>query len=206
MKDYQIINKIYESPNSLVYRAILKTNNQPIILKILKANYPTPSELTCYQQEYEITHSLNADSVVKAYDLQRHENSLIMFLEDFGGQSLKSLLTKGKLSLEDFLTIAIKITEGLAAVHKANIIHKDINPSNIVHNSQTGQLKIIDFGIATRLSKEFTAVLSPNQLQGTLAYIAPEQTGRMNRELDYRCDFYSLGVTLYEFLTHKLPF
>jgi predicted ATPase/GAF domain-containing protein len=206
MKDYQIINKIYESPNSLVYRAILKTNNQPIILKILKANYPTPSELTCYQQEYEITHSLNADSVVKAYDLQRHENSLIMFLEDFGGQSLKSLLTKGKLSLEDFLTIAIKITEGLAAVHKANIIHKDINPSNIVHNSQTGQLKIIDFGIATRLSKEFTAVLSPNQLQGTLAYIAPEQTGRMNRELDYRCDFYSLGVTLYELLTHKLPF
>jgi len=204
--DYQAIVKIYESANSLVYKGILKENNQPIILKILKENYPTPSELTRYQQEYEITRSLNVDSVVKAYDLQRHKNSLVMLLEDFGGQSLKSLLSETQLSLEDFLSIAIKITEGLAAIHQANIIHKDINPSNIVYNPQTKQLKIIDFGISSRLSQEFTTVLTPNQLEGTLAYIAPEQTGRMNRGVDYRSDFYSLGVTLYELLTNRLPF
>ena len=98
---------------------------------------------------------MNVESVVKAYDLQRHENSLVMLLEDFGGQSLKLLLSQGKLNLENFLTIAIKTTESLAAIHKANIIHKDINPSNIVYNPQTGQLKIIDFGISTRLSQEF---------------------------------------------------
>lgn len=204
--DYQTIVKIYESANSLVYQGILKKNNQPIILKILKKNYPTPSELTRYKQEYEITRSLNVDSIVKAYDLQRYNNSLVMILEDFGGKSLKSLLSENQLSLKDFLAIAIKITESLASVHQANIIHKDINPSNIVYNPQTGDLKIIDFGISSRLSKEFTTVLPPNQLEGTLAYIAPEQTGRMNRGVDYRSDFYSLGVTLYELLTRRLPF
>ncbi|NET14510.1 MAG: serine/threonine protein kinase, partial [Okeania sp. SIO1H6] len=206
MKDYEIIKKIYESSNSLVYRATLKPDNQSIILKILKENYPTASELTRYKQEYKITRSLNADSIIKAYDLQRYENSLVILLEDFGGQSLKSLLSQSQLNLENFLTIAIKTTESLAAIHKSNIIHKDINPSNIVYNPQTEQLKIIDFGISTRLSQEFLTVVPPNQLEGTLAYIAPEQTGRMNRGIDYRSDFYSLGVTFYELLTNQLPF
>ncbi|MDJ0533203.1 MAG: AAA family ATPase [Xenococcaceae cyanobacterium MO_207.B15] len=206
MQEYQIIEKIYESANSLVYRAILKPDNKPSILKILKENYPTPSELTRYKQEYEFTRSFNVDSIVKAYDLQRYENSLVMFLEDFGGQSLNYLLSQSQLSLEEFLTITIKTTESLAAIHTANIIHKDINPSNIVYNPQTGQLKIIDFGISTRLSQEFLTVCPPNQLEGTLAYIAPEQTGRMNRGIDYRSDFYSLGVTFYELLTNQLPF
>ena len=205
-KSYQIIDKIYESTNSLVYRATLNSGNQPIILKILKENYPTPAELNRYRQEYEITHSLSVESVIKAYKLQRYENSLVMFLEDFGGESLKVLLTQNTFDLEDFLAIAIKITEGLAEIHAANIIHKDINPSNLVYNSQTKQLKIIDFGISTRLSQEFPMLCSPNQLEGTLAYIAPEQTGRMNRGIDYRSDFYSLGVTFYELLTNTLPF
>ncbi|MEM9275572.1 MAG: AAA family ATPase, partial [Cyanobacteria bacterium P01_F01_bin.143] len=204
--DYQTIAKIYESDNSLVYKGILKENNQPIILKILKENYPTPSELTRYKQEYEITRSLDVDNIIKAYDLQRHKNSLVMLLEDFGGQSLKLLSSETQFSLEDFLRIAIKITEALAAIHQANIIHKDINPSNIVYNPQTRELKIIDFGISSRLAQEFTTVLPPNQLEGTLAYIAPEQTGRMNRGVDYRSDFYSLGATLYELLTKRFPF
>ena len=203
---YQIIERIYESANSLIYRGTLKTNNQPIILKILKENYPTPSELTRYKQEYEITRYLNLNGVIKAYELQRYENSLVMLLEDFGGQSLKLLLSQSQFSLEDFLTIAIKTTKSLAAIHSANIIHKDINPSNIVYNPQTRQLKIIDFGISSRLSQEFITVLPPHQLEGTLAYIAPEQTGRMNRGIDYRSDFYSLGVTFYELLSNKLPF
>ncbi|WP_305081054.1 AAA family ATPase [Okeania sp. KiyG1] len=197
---------MYESPNSLVYKATLKENNNPIILKILKENYPIPLELIRYKQEYEITRSLNVDSIIKAYDLQRYENSLVILLEDFGGQSLKLLISQSQLNLENFLTIAIKTTESLAAIHKSNIIHKDINPSNIVYNPQTKQLKIIDFGISTRLSQEFLTVVPPNQLEGTLAYIAPEQTGRMNRGIDYRSDFYSLGVTFYELLTNTVPF
>ena len=109
-------------------------------------------------------------------------------------------------SLPEFLNIAIKITEILGHIHSSNIIHKDINPSNIVFNPETGILKIIDFGISTQLSRENPTLKNPNVLEGTLAYMSPEQTGRMNRSLDYRTDFYSLGVTFYELLTGKLPF
>ena len=206
MTDYQIIQQIYESHNSLVYRAILQPDNQPIILKILKQTYPIPSELSRYKQEYEITRSLNVNGIIKAYDLKRYENSLVMFLEDFGATSLKLLMSEHQFTLKEFLTIAIKMTESLGAIHSANIIHKDINPSNIVYNPTTGQLKVIDFGISTRLSWENQTVHNLNQLEGTIAYISPEQTGRMNRAIDYRTDFYSLGVTFYELLTHQLPF
>lgn len=206
MKDYQIIQKIYESANSSVYRAIVKPENKPIILKILKENYPTPSELTRYKQEYEVTRSLNTDGVIKAYNLQRYENSLVMFLEDFGGESLKLLMPERQFTLKEFLYIAIKTTESLGAIHAANIIHKDINPSNIVYNPETEQLKVIDFGISTCLSRENQTVGNIERLEGTLAYISPEQTGRMNRGIDYRSDFYSLGATFYELLTNQLPF
>ncbi|MEG4330015.1 serine/threonine-protein kinase PknK, partial [Microcoleus sp. herbarium5] len=106
----------------------------------------------------------------------------------------------------EFLQIAIATTEILGQIHSANIIHKDINPSNIVYNPETEQLKIIDFGISTQLTRETPILKNPGLLEGTLAYISPEQTGRMNRTLDYRTDFYSLGVTFYELLTGKLPF
>ncbi|HEY9613635.1 trifunctional serine/threonine-protein kinase/ATP-binding protein/sensor histidine kinase [Allocoleopsis sp.] len=206
LTDYQIIAKIYESSNSLVYRAVRDRGNQPLILKILKQDYPTPAELTQYKQEYEITRSLNLDGVVKVYELRRYHNSLAMLLEDFGGDSLKSWITKRQFTLEEFLTIGINIAESLAAIHAANIIHKDINPSNIVYNPETGQLKLIDFGISTVLSRENPTLRNPDRIEGTLAYISPEQTGRMNRAIDYRTDFYSLGVTFYELLTHQLPF
>ncbi|HAG82258.1 MAG TPA: hypothetical protein DCL61_14090, partial [Cyanobacteria bacterium UBA12227] len=204
--NYQIIEQIHESQHSLVYRATLQPNNEPIIVKILKEKYPAPAELTRYKQEYELTRSLNVDSVIQAIDLQRYENSLAMLLEDFGGQSLNQLLKKQKLSLKECLKIAIQITEGLKNIHNNTILHKDINPSNLVYNPKTRQLKIIDFGIATRLSRENPTIRNPNRLEGTLAYISPEQTGRMNRGIDYRSDFYSFGVTFYELLTHQLPF
>ncbi|GAB4182454.1 MAG: hypothetical protein Fur006_18310 [Coleofasciculaceae cyanobacterium] len=204
--NYQINTKLYESSNSLIYQAIIPQNNQPIILKVLQQDYPTPAEITRYKQEYEITRSLNLEGVVKAYDLQRYQNSLVMLLEDFGGKSLKLLMAERQFTLEEFLVIAIKIAESLGAIHAANIIHKDINPSNIVYNPKTGQVKLIDFGISTILSKENPPLRNPDCIEGTLAYISPEQTGRMNRAIDYRTDLYSLGVSFYELLTHQLPF
>lgn len=201
-----VIALIYESTNSLVYRAIRESDNQPIILKVLKENYPTPQELARYRTEYEITKSLNLTGVVKVYDLQKYQNTLVMFLEDFGGESLKVWMQQRSLTLEEFLKIAIATTETLGQIHAANIIHKDINPSNLVYNPATGQLKIIDFGISTKLTRENPTLKNPNVLEGTLVYISPEQTGRMNRSLDYRTDFYSLGITFYELLTKKLPF
>ncbi|MEG4485236.1 AAA family ATPase [Microcoleus sp. D2_18a_B4] len=197
---------LYESVNSLIYRAIREAARQPIILKLLKENYPTPQELVRYRTEYRITQELKEAGVVRVYDLQKYQNSLVMFVEDFGGESLTIWMQQRKFTLEEFLQIAIATTEILGQIHSANIIHKDINPSNIVYNPETKQLKIIDFGISTQLTRETPTLKNPGVLEGTLAYISPEQTGRMNRTLDYRTDFYSLGITFYELLTGTLPF
>ncbi|MGB7709998.1 MAG: AAA family ATPase [Microcoleus sp.] len=208
---YQTIDQIYESDNSIVYRGIRQQDNLPVILKMLKQDYPTPAQLTHYRQEYEITRNLNLEGVIKAYSLEEYQRTLVIILEDFGGNSLKRLTNNSEqkqaiTSLNQFLDIAIQAADILAQIHAANVIHKDINPANLVWHSETKQLKIIDFGISTQFTRENPTLKNPNVLEGTLAYISPEQTGRMNRSLDYRTDFYSLGVTFYELLTGKLPF
>jgi serine/threonine protein kinase len=206
--NYQITKQIYESANSLVYRALRDKDNQAVILKVLKEDYPSPEELTRYRQEYDITRRLkDFDGIAKAYSLEKHQNTLVMYLEDFGGKSLKMWLDKpSTFTLDELLTLAIHATEILGQIHGKNIIHKDINPSNIVWNPDSGVLKIIDFGISTQFSKQHLTLKNPDVLEGTLAYMSPEQTGRMNRALDYHTDFYSLGVTFYELFTGKVPF
>lgn len=203
---YKIIESLDDNFNSTVYRAVRIKDNYPVILKILKPKYPTPQQLNRYRREYEITSLINSENVIKAYDLEAYENTLIMILEDFEGKNLSKICQNKPLPLTEFLTIAIAICQGLHHIHQAQIIHKDLNPSNILYNAQTQQLKIIDFGLATSLTQENTNLQNPHLLEGTLAYISPEQTGRMNRLLDYRTDFYSLGVTFYQLLTGKLPF
>jgi len=206
LPNYQIGSQIYESVNSLIYRGHRKKDNQPVILKMLKLDYPTPAELTRYRQEYEIMHDFDLAGVIKAYDIEKYQNTLVIILEDFGGESLKQVMAEQPLTLKAFLPIAILLSDSLGNIHAADIIHKDINPSNIVVNVDTKLLKIIDFGIASRLPRENSTLKNPEQLEGTLAYISPEQTGRINRSLDYRTDLYSLGVTFYELLTGTVPF
>ena len=203
---YQILAKIHESDNSVVYRGRKEEDNLPVVVKVIKGDYPTEEELARYKQEYDITKSLNLDGIVKVYSLEKYRNTHAMVLEDFGGESLKKIISSQDFTLLGFLNLGIKIAESLGEIHSANIIHKDINPSNIIVNPATGQVKIVDFSIATLLTKENPSVKNANILEGTLAYMSPEQTGRMNRYLDYRTDFYSLGVTFYELLTQQLPF
>ena len=203
---YAMYNQVYESPNSIVYRARRKDDDLPVILKILKEDYPTPQELGRYRQEYTITTGFESDGVIKTYSLEPYQHTLMMILEDFGAISLQQLLPVSGFPVRKWLAIAIRVAEIVGEVHAANVIHKDINPSNIVMNPDTSQIKLIDFGIATQLPRENPVIVHPNVLEGTLAYISPEQTGRMNRSLDYRTDLYSLGVTLYELLTGVLPF
>ncbi|MGF1933647.1 MAG: protein kinase domain-containing protein [Nostoc sp. ChiQUE02] len=204
--EYQIWTKIHESANSRVYRGIRERDHLPVIFKILKKDYPTPEEITRYKLEYEITRSLSLEGVIQAYSLQQYQSTFAIVLEDFGGESLTKIIATRSFSLIEFLKLAVQIAESISEIHTANIIHKDINPSNIVFNPETQQLKIIDFGISTVRSRETLTLKNPTVLEGTLAYISPEQTGRMNRSLDYRTDFYSLGVTFYQLLTHQLPF
>jgi|AGSF01.1.fsa_nt_gi Predicted ATPase len=201
-----VLALIYESSTSLVYRGRNELDNQPVIIKLIKEEYPTTEELNRYRREHEITANLNLEGVVKVYNLQPVRNSLAMILEDFGGESLRIFMASQKFTILGFLTTAIKVAETLGEIHANNVIHKDINPSNIVFNPATGQVKLIDFSISTASDPANIPNKNPNFLEGTLAYMSPEQTGRMNRVIDYRTDFYSLGITFYELLAGKLPF
>ena len=204
--DYEVLEKLYESNRSLVYRATGMAEPRSVILKLMQADYPTLEELGRYRLEYDILNRLSGDGIIQAYALAAHQNGLVLVLEDFWGESLKSVLRDRRLSLMSFLELAIALTDSLGRVHASDVIHKDINPANILLNPTSGQVKLIDFGNATVLSRENPTIRSPNVLEGTLPYLSPEQTGRMNRALDYRTDFYSLGATFYELLTGAPPF
>ncbi len=204
--NYQITQPLYDSDNTLVYRAIRLTDQLPVILKWPKTDTLSANQLARYEQEYELLQSLHLPNVIKVYGLEKWQGRWILIMEDMGGVSLKEWLTRRPFTLTEVLTLAIQIADGLGQLHALQIIHKDINPNNLIWNPTTGQLKFIDFGIATRLPRERLALQNPNQLEGTLPYLSPEQTGRMNRALDYRTDLYSLGVSLYELITGRLPF
>lgn len=204
--DYQIIEKLYQSNNSLVYRAKQLKNAQLVILKVLNQSYLSPEKIAQFKREYEIIRKLQLTGVVNAYSLENDRQQWMMVLEDFGGISLDRIIRNKPLSLTEFLPLAIQMANILYELHEQRIIHKDINPSNIVQNPTSKELKLIDFGISTILTRENPTFRNPNLLEGTLAYISPEQTGRMNRDIDYRTDFYSLGISFYELITGKLPF
>jgi predicted ATPase/signal transduction histidine kinase len=203
---FRVLDNLYESPRSLVYRAALVGDDQPLILKILKESYPHPDELTRYKQEFVVASRLTSDYVSRARELLPHGRSLMLVSEDFGAESLDKIVARRAFEPEEVVRLAIQLASALEDIHRADVIHKDIKPANLILNEKTGRLRVIDFGSSTVLSQEPASALISQSFEGTLAFISPEQTGRMNRQIDYRTDFYSLGVTLYQLLTGRLPF
>ncbi|ATB36882.1 hypothetical protein CYFUS_002297 [Cystobacter fuscus] len=206
MTGYFIQETLFTSTRSIVYRAMRTADARPVVLKVLNAQFPSTEHVARLHREYRLTRALAMDGVIQVLGLERFGTSMALILEDFGGQSLARLLGGRSLELPRLLRMAQRLADILGHVHQHQVIHKDINPSNIVWNPDTDELKLIDFGIATELVRETPVVLGAHVLEGTLPYMSPEATGRMNRAIDYRTDFYSLGVTLYELLTGKLPF
>ncbi|MUG98325.1 AAA family ATPase [Scytonema sp. UIC 10036] len=203
---YNLIEVLYDGTTTCVYRALREPEQTSVIVKTLKAEYPTIQQLTQLKHEYQILQSLDIQGIVKPLALENYQNGLALILTDLAGETLKNFINSQIVDLSNFLNIAIQLANILSQLHQNNIIHKDIKPQNILINLQTGQVKIIDFSISSCLSKESQNPSDPNLLEGTLAYMSPEQTGRMNRSIDYRSDFYSLGITFYEMLTGQLPF
>ena len=205
--NYQLKEKLYESNQTLVYTGKRLSDNLPVVLKILQGNFPSPEKIAHFQQEYEITKCLsNCNGVIQVFGLEKYQNELMIVMEDIGAISLADIISRQNLNIATFVNIAIRMSEILGEIHQRNIIHKDIKPHNIVYNTESGKLEIIDFGSASLLSRETANINMANSMEGTLAFISPEQTGRMNRMVDYRTDFYSLGVTFYRLVTGKLPF
>ncbi|MHC5598309.1 MAG: ATP-binding protein, partial [Nostoc sp.] len=207
---YRIYDLLYNGSRTLVYRGYGEIDSLPVVIKLLKNPYPSFSELLSFRNQYTIAKNLNSPLIIQTYSLEPYQNGYALVMEDFGGISLKDYFTSEQrqyiASGEEFLRIAIALCNTLDVLYRDRIIHKDIKPANILINPETKQVKLIDFSIASLLPRETQTLINPNVLEGTLAYISPEQTGRMNRGIDYRTDFYSLGVTFYELLTGELPF
>jgi PAS domain S-box-containing protein len=203
---YQIENQIYESANTIIFRGQRIKDMYPVTMKVLKREYPTSDEILRFENEFKILRSLDSEGVIKVINLEELSQRRAIIFEDFTGQPIRNFISDKGFPMGEFLHLAIQIAEVLGQIHDTNIIHKDISPSNILLNPKTGKIKIIDFGSSTSLSHEIPSVLAPNLLEGTLSYISPEQTGRMNRLIDYRTDFYSLGATFYHLIMGVPPF
>lgn len=204
--NYILNEKIHETRNSVIFRGNKETEDLPLIIKLLKTTNPTSSEVARFKQEYNLVRNLNIDNIIKIFDLVEYDNQYAIIEEDFGGVSLKDLLTRKELDLKSLLRVSSKVSETLGLIHKNNIVHLDIKPDNILINPEKGEVKIADFGISAVLTHANDELYNPDVIEGTLSYMSPEQTGRMNRGVDYRTDIYSLGATLYEMLTGEVPF
>ena len=200
--DYEIITKIQATGRKVIYRAVRKSDKIPVVAKVLISEHPTSEEIFYLQHEYEIAKKLELPGIVKPYNLVEYKNSIALIVEDFGGESLDRFLNQQKISLVTFCQIALQLVKILDEVHQSQIIHQDIKPTNIIINPQNLEVKITDFGIAIDAQES----QKPTSFAGTLAYMSPEQTGKLDIAVDYRSDFYSLGVTFYQMLTGKLPF
>ena len=203
---YRITKEIYRSLRTVVYQGIRQSDQKSVILKKLRKEYPSFGELIQFRNQYTITKNLINPGIVHSLSLESWHYGYVLVMEDFGGISLRDYTTTNTLSLSEKLAIAIQLADILHYLAQHRIVHKDIKPANILIYHLSKQVKLTDFSIASVLPKETQELKNPHVLEGTLAYLAPEQTGRMNRGIDYRTDFYGLGVTFYEFLSGELPF
>jgi serine/threonine protein kinase len=206
MTTYAIADTVAESQSTLVCRAHRRATGEPVVLKILKPAAGTKSKRARLRHEFDVLSRLSLPGIARANALEEGEQGTVLALGDIGGQSLDRLLARGPLAPVPALELALALTRAVASIHDRHIVHRDINPSHIIVNTATKQLNLIGFGLSQELPDQGVAALPCSSVEGTLAYVSPEQTGRMNRTVDYRTDLYTLGVTLYQMLTGRLPF
>ena len=203
---YNIIELLVATRGSILYRGRSEGHNNNVIIKVLKAESFIPSEIARFKREYEIIRQADIKGVVKTLDIIPLHRSFALILEDFDGISLNEYMKTRTITLTEFLKIGISLAETLGQLHQKNIIHKDIKPGNILIDRHGGMVKFTDFGVSTETTGEYAEIFHPDMIAGTLLYMSPEQTGRMNRSVDYRTDLYSLGATFYHMLTGSAPF
>ena len=204
--DFKNIKEIHHSKRTIIYSAEKTGTKQNCVIKIIKEEYPSSETVSRIQAEFDIAKNFPKGITVDYIELGMLQERPYIVMEDVHAVSLKIYTKENKIDINSFFKISIKTATALGKIHSQNIIHKDINSNNILINPETNDIYIIDFNIATKLNTETIQIKNPEKIEGTLEYISPEQTGRMNRSVDYRSDYYSLGITLYELLYNKLPF
>ena len=206
LSKYRLVEKLSENGVSFIFRAVRLEDNMAVVVKTRRDD-GSQKQLVDLEHEYAIIKRLeHCSGVIRAYAFERFDDHPVIILEDIGGESLEKMLEKRKPDLEQCLRIAINITSCISQIHSTGIIHRNLNPSNILVNGNSGQVKIIDFGLASETSNDGGPTKLSTGLVGALAYISPECTGRLNLKVDYRSDYYSLGITLYDLFTGRLPF
>ncbi|WP_239470281.1 sensor histidine kinase [Archangium violaceum] len=202
---YTIVETLQAGSGTRLLRAFRNSDHQPVILKVIDSKRGRPQDLERLKHELEIGKTLDVRSVISPLALGTYEGLPVLILEDFGGEPLDHLLGS-PMDTGRFLALALRITAAVADVHRRSVVHKNLKPQNILVRASTGEVKLTDFSIASRLPREHTSPRSPRHIEGSLPYMSPEQTGRTNRAIDSRSDLYSLGVTYYQMLTGRLPF
>lgn len=205
---YRIKEKLFEDSFSLYYRAVRAQRSSgpgTVIIRTLRSDDPDVHDRARLQNEYEVSQYVNSENVLKSLELLTQDSRLSLVFEDFTAAPLASLIDSGSLAFSHILRVAVRLTDILGELHGVRIIHKNIKPQNILVDSNTWQIKLTGFDIASRFSGENKAQ-GADTMEGTPAYMSPEQTGRMNRAVDYRSDLYALGAVFYEMLTGGPPF
>src|SRR5262245_2796279 len=169
------------------------------------SEHPSLATLKKIEREYALRDQLDSAWAVRPLALSEQRGQKMLVLEDPGGDTLEKSLS-ASMDTAQFLRVAIGLASALGCLHRRRLIHKDVKPAHALITPATGQVRLTGFGIASRLPRERQPLQPPETIAGTLAYMAPEQTGRMNRSIDARTDLYALGVTFYEMLTGSLPF
>jgi predicted ATPase len=203
---YDIIEELTRSELCLLYRGRRREDACPVLIKIPRHDAPRASDVAALEAEFHILQSLSITGVTRALSLVRYDPLCALVLEDGGGTPLQKLLASGVPEPEVAFDIMIQLTVIVDELHRHNVVHQNINPDTILVNGITGTVELAGFSLASRLSAETYSAQAPPLLVARLPYLSPEQTGRMNRTIDYRTDFYSLGVVFYELLTGASPF
>ena len=203
---YQFVEELHRSQTSVVCRLRRESDRKAFIAKFLINPSPSPLEIASFRHEVRITQHLDAAGAPKFYKAVDETGLHALLIEDFEGVPLDKYASGKALTLDRFLKIAGNIAEVLQHLHESQLIHKDIKPSNILVKPQTLEVEVIDFGIASSRRMDVIRSGGEDIAQGTLQYMSPEQTGRINRNIDHRTDLYSFGVLLYELATGRLPF
>ncbi len=188
-----------------MYRAVRVADGAAVVLKVLDANHTRPRDVDRLRSEYELGPTLKGLAVVEPLAFSSFQGLPALELEDFHGESLERIAGK-PMPIGAFLRLAAQVARVVADIHGRGLIHKDLKPSNILVNHDTHEIRIADFCIASRIAREQTITRPARLIEGSLPYVSPEQTGRMNRAIDSRSDLYTLGVTFYQLLTGRLPF
>jgi PAS domain S-box-containing protein len=202
-----VLEPLREGEDVTLYRGRQRGNPIPLLALALSAEQPSPQCLRRLEHEYSLASELDEAWAAKPLSLTRHQGRTVLILKDPGGEFLDRVLEQNKgqtLELTRFLRIVIRMATAIGQVHRHGFIHKDIKPENVLVSDDS--VWLTGFGIASQLPRERQEPVPPEIIAGTLAYMAPEQTGRMNRSIDARSDLYSFGVTLYQMITGELPF